>query len=456
MPCGQLDKRRGGHRCSSCRKSHMKCDGNNPCSFCRRNGLECSYPQRSRDVQIVRVFQSPFGSPPPKPKPALTNDTWSFVNQFFEATGKLPQSEVLRCPEVVTLSQSDELVNKTITVVGHVFSSTNTHTMESKMRNSLRRLVAAQKRIITQRMARPYSENTTVLLLCSLLLAVPDLLLNPTAESWRLWIIHVRNFTNYMVEEGKDLSKLDGELMRFFQLNDLLGSIPFSQRPVGQDFAARLQREATTSDQPKDPASERPNQVLSLMWRWAVFQERLHQWNLLSADPDNRDPNHGLEGIEIICEASSLQASMLQALLSDSAASPSTTQDDSYSQYMRWALICLSQQLQASALTSLQCELPVMTPECLHDQAIDLMEGIEALTAQSLLDVAFFLPLAEAVAPVVEEEDDRTRLFRFLDTVKQRGFGVADEYRREIQEEWDQASIYNSSAYIGSPKIVKL
>lgn len=176
---------------------------------------------------------------------------------------------------------------------------------------------------------------------------------------------------------------------------------------------------------------------------------RLHQWDLLSADPDHRDPNHGVEGIEIICEASSLQASMLQALLSNSA--PPTTHDDSYSQYMRWALICLSQQLQTSALASLECELPVMTPECLHEQAISLMEGIESLTAQSLLDVAFFLPLAEAVAPVMEVQDDRTRLIGFLDTVKQRGFGVADEYRREILEEWQEASVTDSSTYSSSP-----
>ncbi|CAH0044848.1 unnamed protein product [Clonostachys solani] len=450
MPCGQLDKRRGGHRCSSCRRSHMKCDGNSPCSFCRRNGLQCSFPQRSRDVQIVRVFQSPYASKPSKPAAALTIDSWSFIHRFFEATGKLPQSQVLRSPQVVVLSQSDELVNKTVTVVGQVFSSKSaTHTLETKERNQLRRLVAAQKRILTQRMARPSSQNTTVLLLCSLLLAIPDLLLNPTAESWRLWIIHVRNFANYIVEEGKDFSQLDGELMRFFQLNDLLGSIPFLQKPVGQDFAARLQEEAATSDKPSDLAAGRPNHVLSLMWRWAVLQERLHQWDLLSADTDNKDPNHGLEGIEIICEASSLQASMLQALLSNSASS--STHDDSYSQYMRWALICLSQQLQTSALNSLECELPVMTPECLHEQAISLMEGIESLTAQSLMDVAFFLPLSEAVAPVMEVQDDRTRLIRFLDTVKQRGFGVADEYRREILEEWQDASITNSPTYSVSP-----
>lgn len=73
------------------------------------------------------------------------------------------------------LSQSDELVNKTVSVVGQVFSSKSaTHTLETKERNQLRRLVAAQKRILTQRMSRPESQNTTVLLLCSLLLAIPD------------------------------------------------------------------------------------------------------------------------------------------------------------------------------------------------------------------------------------------------------------------------------------------
>lgn len=84
----------------------------------------------------------------------------------------------------------------------------------------------------------------------------------------------MRNFANYLVEEGRDFSQLDGELMRFFQLNDLLGSIPFLQKPIGQDFAARLQKEAATSDKPSDLASGRPNHVLSLMWRWAVLQER--------------------------------------------------------------------------------------------------------------------------------------------------------------------------------------
>lgn len=123
----------------------------------------------------MRVFQSPYASTPSKPAAALTNESWSFINRFFEATGKLPQSQVLRSPDVIMLSQSDELVNKTVSVVGQVFSSKSaTHTLETKERNQLRRLVAAQKRILTQRMSRPESQNTTVLLLCSLLLAIPD------------------------------------------------------------------------------------------------------------------------------------------------------------------------------------------------------------------------------------------------------------------------------------------
>lgn len=71
-----------------------------------------------------------------------------------------------------------------------------------------------------------------------------------------------------------------------------------------------------------------------------------------------------------------------------------------------------------------------MPSNCLHEQAVAILDDVEAIVGYSELDVACFLPLMETVNAAIESKEDRRRILRFLDNVEARGFGIAREYRQ--------------------------
>jgi hypothetical protein len=72
-----------------------------------------------------------------------------------------------------------------------------------------------------------------------------------------------------------------------------------------------------------------------------------------------------VKGLEIVCEASSLQVRLLQRFLKVGKASQSSYQ--LLAPYSYWVLISISQLLGHDSWKLLQCGLPVMAPGKLHN-----------------------------------------------------------------------------------------
>lgn len=137
-----------------------------------------------------------------------------------------------------------------------------------------------------------------------------------------------------------------------------------------------------------------------------------------------------IQGIELVDEATRLQTFILRVLLpSPSSSKPNYQYLDPY---CRWILVIISQLLQHQAMTGLNCDLPIMPPTCLHQQALAALDDIEKITTNSALDIGLFLPVVDAVSTGIDSASDHTRLLHFLENVEARGFGIAREYRQEV------------------------
>lgn len=160
----------------------------------------------------------------------------------------------------------------------------------------------------------------------------------------------------------------------------------------------------------------------------------------LSSQPEGSDIsreaiNIKVQGLDIICEASTLQARIISNLVQLSQ-EPGNQVSTCITPYYHWALTGLSHRLRYDAWKLLTCELPIMPASVRHQQALVALGCVETLVGQSGLDVALYLPFAEFVGHEMETVTEQTRMLAFLDVVKGRGFEVAVEYRKHLLEAW--------------------
>lgn len=146
-----------------------------------------------------------------------------------------------------------------------------------------------------------------------------------------------------------------------------------------------------------------------------------------------------VQGLDIICEASALQARVINDLLQLSE-EPDSQVSVCITPYYHWALTGLSHRLYHEAWKTLKCELPVMPAESLHQQALVTLSCVETLASQSGFDVALYLPFADFIGREMETPMEQTRVLAFLEIVRSRGFGLANEYRKGLLETWGAAT----------------
>ncbi|KAL2131376.1 hypothetical protein VTI74DRAFT_5187 [Chaetomium olivicolor] len=286
-------------------------------------------------------------------------------------------------------------------------------------------------------MRQPITSSAGAYLLCALLLAVADLLLDESGNCWRSAMADICDFISRMAKDIRPLSSFDMELIRFFQLNDVLGSVSRAEKPFGPDFSAGTLRtsQASTDDakaSSRTPFTEDYHQALSIMWQWSVLQQSIFLWirDASCHGEERLSRKQNIQGVELVDKALCLQLTILRVLLPSPFSSDSTCRV--LDPYYRWILLGMSQLLQSAAFRRLECDLPIMPLDCLHHQALAALNDVEEMTTHSVLDAAFFLPLFDAVGVAVEAEEDRKRILRFLGNVEACGFGVAKEYRQVI------------------------
>ncbi|CEI67681.1 unnamed protein product [Fusarium venenatum] len=365
---------------------------------------------------------------------------------------------------VIWLSHADEQVNRTWCIVGQVYAArSGKEALNRQQRDGIYQALASQTAICARGLKQSSTTMATVPLLCASLLAVTDLLLDDTGDHWRTRMACISESVGVMVNDDLQLAPLDRELIRLFQLNDVLGSVSRQENPLGPNFSEAILKTRCTSKSTESFTScTLYDYVLSAMWKWSVLQKRClkilgqiclflltiacriihwvgdvsyhHGDNTNNDDDDDNSKNLSLEdkieGIELIDEATRLQSFLLRVLLLPP--SPSKPNYQYLDPYCRWMLVSISQVIQHQVMTGLECDLPVMPPTCLQQQALAALDDIEKITTNSALDIGFFLPVVDAVSTGIASAGDHARLLHFLENVEARGYGIAREYRQEV------------------------
>lgn len=91
---------------------------------------------------------------------------------------------------------------------------------------------------------------------------------------------YISEAVGVMVNDVLQLAPLDRELIRLFQLNDVLGSVSRHENPLGPDFSgAVLKARCTSMSTDSVTSCTSYDHVLSAMWKWSVLQQRFWKFS---------------------------------------------------------------------------------------------------------------------------------------------------------------------------------
>ncbi|KAL0937486.1 transcription factor thi1 [Colletotrichum truncatum] len=466
MPCGQLDRRRVGHRCAPCKKSHIKCDGGRPCSSCVTRGSECTTSKASSNFLFV-----PQGGPSRIPR-TLIQDSWRYISTYFQAMGSLMQASVLRGAAVIALSHEDENVSRTLSIVGALYGCRNPQVLHinAKERRKVMNTWLRQRSLIELELKKPEVARFTPIFISAMLLAVVELMLCQEDGRFQTWLSRISMFLKAYSKSqpASAWTPFERDLVRFFKFLDILSAIarvenpvepqvlpePWPARPLMLEPAGRVVTGPSLESRILDG-------LLSSMWQWANLQPRVVAWiskieahKLLpqkEADVSKEFIDLKVQGLDIVCEVTSLQSRMIANLIQLSEG-PQDGVSASVSPYYNWALTGLSHMFQHDAWQSLMCDLPVMSDEVLHQQALAVLGHVEEMIDKLGLDLALFLPFADFVGWEMVTAAEKQRMLKFLDTVQSRGFNVADEFKVYLLGNWQPNQPQASQKLLGKIK----
>ncbi|KAF6807767.1 hypothetical protein CSOJ01_07969 [Colletotrichum sojae] len=378
----------------------------------------------------------------------------------------------MRSPAVTALSHDDEGVSRSLSIVGALYACRNPQVLRISARERrdvmvtwLRHKAAVEGELETPDAAATKGRFRGVFL-SSLLLAVVELMAGKDDGSFQVWLARVSNFVRLHAERrGMELwTPFERDLIRFFRFLDLLSAISRREMPVEPQVApepwpARPPELESTPEAGETPDAVRIDAMLSTMWEWAVLQRRIHDWIALAegqhlSPPETPDGSEAssreqvglrVQGLDIVCEATALQSRMITNL-SRLSLEPEPEPGPSIGPYYRWVLTGVTHNLRHPAWQSLGCELPVMPPPALHEQALAALGCVETLVGSLGLDIAMYLPFADFVGREMGTEAERARMLRFLDVVKGKGFDLADDYRTYLVELWEAVGPWEVSA----------
>ncbi|KAH6670881.1 hypothetical protein F5X68DRAFT_44179 [Plectosphaerella plurivora] len=383
-------------------------------------------PRRVIAVQIVNVSASK-----PQPGQALVVPSWKHVGFFHMATGSLPLSALFHCDQMLALSHTDEDIFRAISSIGQLYASRMGLESFSKRQVHPRTSLIADKRICEDRMRRPSKGSAMGCLPFAMILAIAELLLDDSADNWRGWIEKVFNYIGPNLHDLTGITALEEDLLRFWQLNNVLGSFARPEKPLGSDFSRSL---SSRHDGAASAFSAAYDHLLSVLWRVSDLQKRIFDWTSdVTQGPDHQSSvNDTVRGLGIVSEISGMQQEVLDVVLGTSTAEASVS--DSLEPFYRWALLGTSQLMQQHAnLQALECTLPILPQDLARDQSIAILNDIERLVTKPTLDIAFFLPLMETVHLSPLGDDSRPRVAILLDRAESCGFGVAKALRDHVE-----------------------
>jgi hypothetical protein len=124
-------------------------------------------PRRMVDVQIVNAA--------PDPRRALVVPSWKHVGFFHQATGRLPLSAIFHCDQMLSLSQTDEDIFRTISSIGQLYAAhMGFGTPSSRWEAHLRTSLKTDKKLCREKMRRQRSGRALGFLPSAMVLAVAE------------------------------------------------------------------------------------------------------------------------------------------------------------------------------------------------------------------------------------------------------------------------------------------
>ncbi|KAK7516334.1 hypothetical protein IWZ03DRAFT_187601 [Phyllosticta citriasiana] len=471
MPCGSRDGRRGGHRCLRCQKDHVKCDGQRPCASCKTRGVDCisrhtaqnaitiiqCEPRRTISV-IVQTIQKP-----------IVQASWRYNTVFFQAIGLAPSPmiSIFSFNSIGRLAQQNELVNKTVSVVGGVYASRTGKLFLTL--DELRLLRKSWEEMWQQmasemRGARPANYNTV--LLCALLLEFPELFVDKSGESWMRMVQNISQYIRLSGRSPRGQSAFEASLYKYHRSSDTIGAIVSYEDVVFPTTSCcKILRPEPPNGIELEPedlefASDKDlDRLLDILEQWARLQYRALEWTWKSdrinfedaisknsPAPDDQVldgttlSTHIAAGIEIICTACHLQCDIISIILSATSCVQLESAITMILPYYHWALMGVCRLFIHPAWSHLQCELPVLQDDMIQGQALAALSHAEGIISRIDLGSVLYMPLAYLIGLEMTDAGEQQRVIKFLETIRAKGFDVASVFITELKESWVQMS----------------
>lgn len=273
------------------------------------------------------------------------------------------------------------------------------------------------------------------------------MLIDQTGDLWEPWVSTIGDYIARRVHDGTTLLPLEEELIRFFQLSDILSSVTRFLNPLRNNFESSVLSTPTTLPRAADASpSANGDHLLSVLYKWALLQHNMVKWNIeaTSAGGAGDDGSgsrqltaeHRARGIEILCEASALQLDMLGL---HPEASSTDRGDSALLPYYSWPLVGISQLLgQTDSWNLLGCELPMLDARNLRQQARTMLEHVEVVLSQNGPSTAFYMPLVYAAGLELRSDEERKRIIRLFDDPRASSYRIRCMYRRNLLGTWER------------------
>ncbi|UQC83464.1 uncharacterized protein CLUP02_08959 [Colletotrichum lupini] len=296
------------------------CNGGRPCSNCVVRGLKCASTGPSAGFQFVQQQASSV------PR-ALVQDSWKYISTYFQSVGCLTQASVMRSADVTALSHRDENVSRMLSIMGGLYACQNPQVLRvsQKERKTLLGTWVKQKALMAAELKKPDPSSFSSVLLSTLLLAVIEVLLCAEDGAFQKWLQRISSFIAQHLEAKSyaGLTTFERSLIRFSNFLNTLSAIALNEEPLDRqmDFELSSSRPIaprTISDEDEiDDAQKawyRGTHYLRMV-EWALKLEKSTMTLQFDKDSYREAIDLKVQGLDIICEASALQARVINDLL---------------------------------------------------------------------------------------------------------------------------------------------
>jgi hypothetical protein len=147
------------------------------------------------------------------------------------------------------------------------------------------------------------------------------------------------------------------------------------------------------------------------------------------------------EGLEIVDQACRFQQEIINAILRNTNSGPESPQvaSDCMMTFYHWMLAGLCHTLSKPAWISLGWKLPIMHETLTKDQNLTALLYAEKFAEKSQLEAIFYAPISSVVGVELSSTEDRVRVLKFLQKIKDMGFECVSALEYDLQLSWSRA-----------------